>query len=342
MGMFYNARKAFKWITNMRKVDIGKHPRTVAAWSGTASPAAVPLAADFNLLPVLRALLDTASVTRTGELLGLSQPAASRAVARLRAQLGDALLVRTSKGYRLTPLAESLSAHVDAALSAAGQVFMPAVFDPARAVREFRIASTDYGALAVVVALAPALAVAAPHTTLTIDPWNENTLTGLERGDLDLALYADDALPPDFHTRDLFQESYALIVRRGHPLARSPLRGVPLITRAAGYPQVVVRYPSGRTFASDDVLGKLGAPAHHIALALPYFLTAPLIVADSDMVMVLPRRVAERFAVLADVTVLSLGARAPSFAYRMVWHARMHRDAAHQWLRQAVLTAGRS
>ena len=172
----------------------------------------------------------------------------------------------------------------------------PAVFDPARAVREFRIASTDYGALAVVVALASALALAlaaaAPHTTLTIDPWNENTLTGLERGDLDLALYADDVLPPDFHARDLFQESYALIVRRGHPLARSRLRGAALIARAAGYSQVVARCPSGRTFGSDDVLAKLGAPTHHIALALPYFLIAPLIVAESDMVMVLPRRVA--------------------------------------------------
>jgi len=333
----YNARKAFKWIFDMRKVDMNKSLPTVAAW-----PAAAALAADFNLLPVLRALLDSASVTRTGELLGLSQPAASRAVARLRKQLGDALLVRTSKGYRLTPFAESLGARVDAALSAAGQVFMPAVFDPACAVREFRIATTDYGALAVVVALAPALAAAAPHTTLTIDPWNENTLTGLERGDLDLALYADDALPPDFHARDLFQESYALIVRRGHPLARSPLRGAALIARAAGYPQVVARYPSGRTFGSDDVLAKLGAPTHHIALALPYFLIAPLIVAESDMVMVLPRRVAERFAVLAGVTVLPLGARAPGFAYRMVWHERMHRDAAHQWLRQAVLATGRS
>ena len=89
----------------MREVDMSKRPRTVVARSDAASPAAAAPAADFNLLPVLRALLDTASVTRTGELLGLSQPAASRAVARLRRHLGDALLVRTSKGYRLTPFA---------------------------------------------------------------------------------------------------------------------------------------------------------------------------------------------------------------------------------------------
>lgn len=321
----------------MRNVNINKRVQPDAASTVTSAPSA-----DFNLLPVLRALLDTASVTRTGELLGLSQPAASRAVARLRKQLGDALLVRTSKGYRLTPFAGSLGARVDAALAAAGQVFMPVVFDPARAAHEFRIATTDYGALAVLVALAPALAAAAPHTTLTVDPWNENTLTGLERGDLDLALYADDALPPDFHSRDLFQETYALIVRRGHPLARASLRGAALIAKAAAYPQVVARYPSGRTFASDDVLAKLGAPAHRIALALPYFLTAPLIVGASDMVMVLPRRVAERFATPAGVVVLPLGARAPGFTYRMVWHERMHRDVAHQWLRQSVLAAGRS
>ena len=327
MGVSYNARKAFKWILTMQKMDVQ---------NGLAE------AADLNLLPVLRALLDTGSITRTGEVLGLSQPAASRAVGRLRRQLGDALLVRTSKGYRLTPFAESLNLRVDAALAATGRVFAPAVFDAALTRRAFRIATTDYGALAVLVALAPALALAAPLASLQVDPWNEATLTGLERGSLDLALYADDALPPDFHARDLFHETYALIARRGHPLLRGGPRSATLLERAARFPQAVARYPSGRTFASDDVLAKLGAPAHHIALAMPYFLIAPLIVAASDMVMVLPHRVAAHFAALAGVVALPLGGRAPGFAYRMVWHERMHRDAGHKWLRQLVLAAVRS
>jgi DNA-binding transcriptional LysR family regulator len=299
-------------------------------------PSARPIA-DFNLLPVLRALIDTGSITRTGELLELSQPAASRAVARLRRQLGDPLLVRTSKGYRLTPFAESLKERVDAALEAAGQVFKPAGFDASSSVRKFCIATTDYGALAVLPAVASAIALAAPQATVSIDPWGEATMVGLERGDLDLALYADEALPPDFHTRDLFRETYVLIARRGHPVTRAGKRS--LLERAAAFPQVVARYPSGRHFASDDVLTRMGAPAHHVALALPYFAIAPMIVEASDLVMVLPRRVADRLSSMARVVALPLGPDSPAFTYRMIWHERMHRDAGHQWLRQRVLEA---
>lgn len=292
---------------------------------------------DFNLLPVLRALIDTESVTRSGELLGLSQPAASRAVARLRRQLGDPLLVRTSKGYRLTPFAESLRERVDAALSAAGAVFTPSGFDASSSERKFRIATTDYGALAVLAGVAPAVALAAPRATVSVDPWTESTLAGLERGDVDMALYADDHLPPDYHTRDLFRETYVLIARRGHPVTRLGRRN--LLERAAEFPQVVARYPAGRNFASDDVLAKMGAPAHHVALALPYFLISPMIVAASDLVMVLPRRVADRFSAVAGVVVLPLGPASPTFTYRMIWHERMHRDAGHAWLRQMVVKA---
>ena len=100
---------------------------------------------DFNLLKALQALLDTRSVTQTGERLGMSQPAASRVVARLRAELHDPLLVRTAKGYVLTPRAESLLRATQDALTLIQRVFEPVNFDPTASDRSFRLATTDYG-----------------------------------------------------------------------------------------------------------------------------------------------------------------------------------------------------
>ena len=105
---------------------------------------------DLKTLRVLAMLLETASVTRTAETIGMSQPAASRAVARLRKAVGDPLLVRTRKGYVLTVRAEALRPVVDAALTGIARVFKGEAFEPTTTHQKFRLATTDYGAVAVV------------------------------------------------------------------------------------------------------------------------------------------------------------------------------------------------
>ena len=132
---------------------------------------------DLNLLRTLHALIQTRSVTRAGERLELSQPAASRAVAKLRKLLADPLLVRTSKGYVLTPRAEALASAVASALHAAQQVFTTSTFDPGSATRHFNLATTDYGAIAVVAPVAPHLSKQAPGCMLCLTPWSDAAVT---------------------------------------------------------------------------------------------------------------------------------------------------------------------
>ena len=296
---------------------------------------------DFNLLKALQALLDTRSVTQTGERLGISQPAASRVVARLRAELHDPLLVRTAKGYVLTPRAESLLRSTQDAITLVRHVFEPVNFDPTASDRSFRLATTDYGVLAAVAPLSKVLAVKAPRLSLAVLPWTDDTLNALEQGRMDLALYADDPLPPDFHHRDLYRESYAVLMQRGHPLQRVKSSGPrrSLLDRLAEYPHVVASYPSGRRYLADDVLARLKGPAHHTAIEVPYFIAAPWLLKNTERVMLLPSRMARALALSGELTWMPLPFHALSFSYRLIWHERAHRDPGLAWLRKELLAA---
>lgn len=295
---------------------------------------------DLNLLKALQALLDTRSVTQTGERLGLSQPAASRIVSKLRAELHDPLLVRTAKGYVLTPRAISLELVTRDALSMAQRVFESVKFEPEASDRIFRIATTDYGLLVAIFQLSAHLEKVAPKMRLATQPWNDETLSALERGTLDVALYADDPLPADFHYRDLYRETYAVMMRKGHPLTR---HGIPkkkdLINSLAYYPHVVASYPSGRQYLADDVMSRLGGPPHHVAIETPYFIAAPWLLRGSDRLMLLPKKAAELLAKENSLDYIDLPANQLGFSYRVVWHERAHRDPSVSWLRQQILTA---
>ena len=309
-----HARNRAPSILNMREVD-----------------SAALDSLDLRTLRLLAALLETASVTRAGEVMGLSQPAASRAVDRLRRALGDPLLVRTTKGYALTSRAERLKPVVAEALAAVGRVFAREAFDPASTRRTFRIASTDYGSVTVLSELAAKVAREAPGLCLDVVPFGPSTFPEIEAGALDCALYADGALPPDFHFRELFQDTYACLARQGHPLLVGSDEG-DVLARLAGCPQAVVMYPDGGRLRPDEVLRELGVTPNATALRTPYFMSTPWVIAATDLVMCAPRRVAERLASLTGLEVISLP-DSPRFGYRVIWHERAHLDDGLRWLR---------
>lgn len=293
---------------------------------------------DLNLLRFLQALTDTASVTRAGEALGMSQPAASRATARLRQRFGDPLLVRTSSGYVLTPLAEALAPLIRRALSATDEVFDAAGFSPLNSKRSFRMASTDYGMSAVVFQALPMLRREAPLTGLQIDPWTDETLTALQRGQLDCALYSDEPLPPDFHSRRLFSDGYAFVCRAGHPLQRVQGGSArKLLAAAVDYPQYAPRYPFGRNYITDNIYSTLGLPGPRLALEAPYFYAGASAVLTGDLVAVLPERAARLWARGTEFVVLPLKEPKLSFDYRVIWHERAHRDPGLKWLRDVFV-----
>ena len=287
---------------------------------------------DLKTLRLLAALLETASVTRSGEALGLSQPAASRGLERLRQALGDPLLVRTSKGYVLTARAEALKPLAADALAALARMLEGQGFDPATARHTVRIAATDYGYVAVLSRIAPVVARDAPGVCLDVVPLGSTTLADLENGVLDCAVDAEADLPPDFHYRELFRDDYACLVREGHPCLS---RKGSLLARIGPWPRAIMMYPEGTRMLPDDVLRDLGVVPAAIPLRTPYFMSTPWIVAETDLVVCVPRRAAERLANMSGLKVLRLP-DAPTFSYGLIWHERMHRDPAMRWLRNLV------
>ena len=235
---------------------------------------------DLRSLRMLKALLETRSVTKAGEALAISQPAASRVLAQLRHVFHDPLLVRGRHSGTLTPRAESLRPKAMAALQALSALLDPEVFDPARIERTVRVATTDHGAAVVLAALAQRIAAMAPGITLEVAPWSARTLTELETGRLDLALDAETILLQKFHLKVLYQERYACLVRNDHPVLRA-LRADGSLDpgTAATYPQVLLLYPVGDQLKSDNVLERLGYPPQRIAMRTPYFASAPLLLA---------------------------------------------------------------
>ena len=228
-------------------------------------------ALDLRSLRLLQVLLETCSVTKAGEAVSISQPAASRALARLRHVLGDLLVVRARHGSALTSRAESLRPRVMAILDALAALLQPEIFAPAQVKLSVRIAATDHGAIVVLAGLAQAIASLAPGITLEVTPWSAQTLAELETGQLDWALDAESVLLDNFRFRVLYQERYACLVRNGHPLLAALWKNGSIDPqKAAAYPQVLFLYPVGSRLESDNVLERLGHPPRRIAMRTPY------------------------------------------------------------------------
>ncbi|MGF1622322.1 MAG: LysR family transcriptional regulator [Rhodomicrobiaceae bacterium] len=297
------------------------------------------LRVDLNLLVLLRILLETQSVTRTAELCGMSQPAVSRALRKLRAIFDDPLLIKSGTIMRPTPRGSDLLAPLQKALAEMSGVLAdrPA-FDPSASDRQFRIATTDYGATVILPRLAALMTIEAPNASIDVVPVDGQTFRSLGEVNIDLALYSDNPVPPSLRARNLFQESFACIVRSTHPgLTRSDAASMGLDAYLA-YPHALVAVPGGRPGPVDRALDAIGR-TRHVAVRIPYFATAALLTASSDMILTIPRRAAEMFAADDRLQIVEPPLDLPEFGYRMLWHERIHSEPDHAWLRQLVIRA---
>lgn len=246
--------------------------------------------------------------------------------------------MRTRHGHTLTSRAEALRGPLERALRAIEEVVSAATFDPKTTTRVFRVASTDYGVVAVIARIAARLTVEAPGVRIDIAPFTTDTLVQLEGGVMDLALWTDDALPPDFHYRRLFKDSYVCVLRRGHPLLRVQANRV--MRALSEYPQVIALYPSGAGLVSDEVLAELGIPGGRVALRTPYFSSAGWLLGEGDLVMCMPARMADRLISTASgLARVELPGSKLCFEYRCLWHARAHQDPGTRWLRELIRVA---
>ena len=296
---------------------------------------------DLNALPVLYALLETRSVTLAAIKLNMTQPSVSRTLARLRVALRDKLLVKSGGGMTPTARGEALVAPLRAVLERMRTVVETPQFDPKSFERVFRIATTDYGALALAPPLAAIMAKRAPCAGFELVPISRDAFRGLAAGDVDLALYSDDSAPDNLHSRALFDETYTCLVRRTHPGVEATDQGGWTVERFIAFPHALVTVTGGRTGVVDEALSLLGAK-RRIAVWLPYFITAALLVARTDLILTLPTRAAAALAKEHRLVTFSPPLDLPSFGYRMLWHERTDADLEAAWLRDQMAEAARA
>lgn len=291
-------------------------------------------ALDLNLLVTLDVLLAEHHVTRAAERLNLSQPAVSVHLARLRDVFGDPLLLPGPRGMRPTARADALREPLREALEGLRRaVAKPDAFDPAQATHSWRIAAFDYAEMVVLLPVLAGLRAAAPGTRLAVVQTPPATLGRLaERGDIDLALHTHDGAPEGLHHRPLFTERYVLAGRAGHP----GLKRRPTLAQFCRLEQVVVS-PDGGGFTgpTDAALAARGM-SRRVVLSVPHFLFVGPVLANTDLVAVLPERIVRSQPGLRQVEP---PVEVPGFEMTLLWPERLHRDAAHTWLRDTLVGA---
>ena len=302
------------------------------------APPGVKLGAiDLNLLVVFDAVMQERNVTRAGQRLGLSQPALSHALSRLRHMLKDDLFIRSPRGMLPTPRAEQLAVPVRTALDGLQQSLEPTQFDPAKAIRRFRIAVDNYAAIVLVGILAERVGKVAPRVLLEFRPSGTlEILDLLDRGELDLALGPHSAPGERFSHQLLLQDEFVAVLRRNHPAANVKELSA---EKFSDLPYLEISSALHSTDFIDQALARRKL-TRRIVLHAP-FLSATRILASSDKVSVLERRVAEELARHRPLAMRMLPFPSPAIETAMVWPRWLDNQPAHRWLRDIVVGAGR-
>ena len=285
---------------------------------------------DLNLLAALDALLQDGSVVGAAARVGLTPPAMSRALGRLRAALGDPLFVRAGRRLVPTPRATALRERVHAALAEAQALLRPdAPVAPERLQRRFTVRADD----AVVAGLGPALlarmAAAAPGVTVVFAAEGDEDVAALREARVDLDIGVQGELAPEIRVRKLFDDRRVVLMRKyGRPRALS-------LAAFAQRPQVDISRRGRTRGPIDDALARHGLARRVVAVVATH-LAAAVLVAQSDAVSLVSGRFARSIARCLDVTWLPPPAPLAAAAIAMAWHPRFDADAGHAWFRSEI------
>lgn len=296
---------------------------------------------DLNLLTVFEAVMRERSVTRAAARLGLSQPAVSAALGRLRQSLGDTLLVRSGSGMRPTPRAEQFVGSVSQALDSIERaVQLGATFVPASANRSFTLMLSDIGEITYLPRLIQRVQHEAPGVGLSVRRLSRARMSDeLGVGSVDLALGWVDRPPDDLRQQRLFDETFVCIVRPGHPRIGNKLSLRQFISE---WHLVVGRFQGGSENFFRSLDGNLVRELlrkrvdRKVALRVPDFLAVASIISSTDLLCVVPRRLAEVYAAYGQVRFVPLPVRSESFRVAQFWHRRFDGDHGNEWLRGAI------
>jgi DNA-binding transcriptional LysR family regulator len=291
---------------------------------------------DLNLLQPLHALLEERHVTRAARRSFLSQPAMSRALERLREMFGDPLLVRNGRGYERTIRGERVLRELEFLIPRLEAMVGGEEFVPAQSRERFRVALTDHASVILMPSLVALVRKAAAHVTLEVSVWRTQSYEDIAAGRLDAALSAEEASPA-LESEVLFNLDFVCLVGSAQRVRTRRFT----LKQYLQFPHALVETLEGQQTWVDRPLAQLGVK-RRVALSLPFFVPAIFAIAQTDLIVTVPRKLAQIAAAMAGVRVVEPPREIKAFPYFMAWHPRHTTEPAHAWFREQLRMAART
>jgi DNA-binding transcriptional LysR family regulator len=289
-------------------------------------------------LRVFDAILETRSVTAAASALSLTQSAVSNQLARLRDAFDDPLFVRTSEGMVPTPRALAIAEPIRKSLLAIRMCVEEQLgFDAATSDRTFRIFMSDVGQMIFAPRLLERVTKVAPHVSIhTVQvPTSAMRDLALESGEVDLAAGYFEDFDGSFRQQLLFEETYVGMVRASHPT----IRDTPTLDTFLATPQLVYKPTGGGHGLQESAVNQAFADAdvpRRVAMRAAHSMGVTSIVSNTDLLVIVPSRLAAACRELADVRIVALPVEIPKFQIKQHWHERFHHDPGNVWLRGLI------
>lgn len=297
---------------------------------------------DLNLLVHLDALLREENVTRAASHLGITQPAMSNGLKRLRALLDDPILVRTSDGMAPTELAIGLKPAVREILSRVEQVIQPDRDFDLGSRRVFRIMASDYAESTLIPAVLAHVRKQAPNVTLDVLTPSDVSFVDVEQGRVDMAINRFDSLPQSFHQKTLWTDTFSCLLSPENPLVDhfdldAYLQASHIWVSKTGFGVGVGVNPEDvqRLGWVDEALDRIGGK-RNISVFTRHYQVAMLLAQQHDLVATLPSRAAQLNRHDAKFVVKDPPFEIPAFELKMAWSPLLHHNSGHQWLRHLI------
>lgn len=289
---------------------------------------------DLNLLVALKALLDERNVTRAADSVGLSQPAMSRALQRLRVMFKDPLLVKGAGGMTLTARALSLSVPLQNILTDITRIVAEPALEPSQMRGEIVLATRDYEMAAILPEVFRKVLNTAPGLDLRVQPLIGDDLSPLERNEVDFVIAGTDHNSASLRRKTVLKDNFVCVLSAKNPAAKKKLT----LEKYLSMRHCVTMITDYRTGIVDKHLADLGQ-SRNAVVKVPYFMfAASPILANSDLIATIPRRLGALLAERKDLVLVDLPFKVRDFTIYLYWHVRNQNNPMNIWLRDCFET----
>jgi DNA-binding transcriptional LysR family regulator len=287
---------------------------------------------DLEWLSIFDEIYKTGSVSRAAERLGLAQATASIALNKLRTHFGDKLFSRTSKGMEPTPHAKEIYQELREAMTLLEKARgAHSAFVPKDAVREFHLSITDISEIVLLPTLLNQLRRVAPRVLIEVEKISVDSPRRLETGEIDLAVGFMPQLEAGFYQQTLFTQDFVCLAAKNHPRIGAQLSKATFLNEGH-----IVVTTSGTGHSIVEKLIAQQGMERNVVLRLPSFLGVARIVAQTELLVIVPRLLGQTLVSQEEIKLLQPPIALPSYAVKQHWHDRFHADPGNVWLRQTM------